>query len=73
MTFQYREASRVNKPIASRTPKQVYDLVHQREIATELMSGELNERVRAGLARLRARAETPQGVHKAVNRKSLRR
>jgi hypothetical protein len=64
----------VNKPIASKTPKQVYDVVCQRETAIELLpEGELKERVRGDLARLRARAETLQAVYKAANRKSLRR
>jgi hypothetical protein len=64
----------VNKPIASKTPKQVYDVVRERETAIELLpEGELKERVRGDLARLRARAETLQAVHKAANRKSLRR
>ena len=51
----------------SKTPKQVYDLVHQREIAIELLpDGEVKEKVRVDLARLRMHAEA---LNKAAPRK----
>ena len=63
----------MNKPIDSKTPKQIYDLVRQREIALELLpDGDVKERVQSDLARLRAHAETLQLVQKGANRKSRR-
>lgn len=64
----------MNKPIASKTPKQIYDRIRQRETAIELLpEGELKEKVRADLARLRALTEVLQSGHQVANRKSLRR
>jgi len=63
----------VNKPIVSRTPKQVYDLVRQREISVALLpDGELKEKIYFDLDRLRTHAETLKSVHGVAKRKSCR-
>ena len=64
----------MSKPVASKTPKQIYDSVRQRESAIKLLpDGELKEKVRVDLARLRAYADTLQAVRKAASRKSSKR
>jgi len=64
----------MTRPVPLRTPKQVYDLVHQREIAIELLpDGEVKEKVRIDLARLRMHAETLQALHKSAPRKPVKR
>lgn len=64
----------MNKPVASRTPKQFYDTIRERETANELSpERDWNENVRSDLARLRTHIEPPQAIHKVANRKSLRR
>ncbi len=64
----------MSKPIASKTPKQIYDLVRQRESTIRLLpDGELKEKVRVDLARLRTYAETLHAVRKAASRKSFKR
>jgi hypothetical protein len=63
----------VNKPVPTKTPKQIYDLVQQREIALEVLpDGDVRENVQIDLARLRAHAETLLPVDKAATRKSRR-
>ena len=63
----------MNKPIPTKTPKQIYDLLQQREIALELLpDGDVKEKVQIDLARLRAHAETLLPVGKAAARKSRR-
>ena len=68
------EVEDVYKPVASKTPKQLYDTVRERETANELLSErDWNENVSADLTRLRTHIEPLQTLHKVANRKSLRR
>jgi hypothetical protein len=74
-TYQtVEEVEEVNKPMASKTPKQLYDTIRERETANELLSErDWNENVSADLTRLRTHIEPLQTVHKVADRKSIRR
>ena len=63
----------MTRPVPLRTPKQTYDLLHQREIAIELLpEGSVKEKVRMDLARLRAYAETLQAPRTVAPRKPVK-